>query len=308
MTADSRLCLVLGLLAGLGVGCRAERPPPEAASPVPGAPDTAAAEPAVGTADDAGPEPEAEVRHAASDAGPPAVSGAGDVGAADPGLPLLPDGPFVLPVEGFEPAVAVPPAESFQGVAPPIVILHGNFDRPEWQCGTWAAVGTAHGWLLCPRGSPRTDVDPTLDRWTWDGPEAAAREVSAAVRALRTAWPDRLRDEGAVLVGFSLGARYAPAVAAADVGIRFESLVLVEQGFAVTSADVQAAREAGVARVVYACGERTECPARAETASARWERAGVAVERLVMEGVGHAYPEKFDPLAERVFEALAALP
>ncbi|NMC69377.1 MAG: hypothetical protein GYA57_04825, partial [Myxococcales bacterium] len=77
------------------------------------------------------------------------------------------------------------------------------------------------------------------------------------------------------------------------------------QGFAATAADARAAREAGVERVVYVCGERTECPERAEAARGRWERAGVAVERLVMEGVGHAYPDDFDALAERVFAALA---
>jgi pimeloyl-ACP methyl ester carboxylesterase len=250
-----------------------------------------------------GPRPGPAVGPAWADASAVEDGGAdtgGDAAAAE-----LPEGPLALPVEGFGAAVVVPPAPSVPLPAPPIVILHGNFDRPEWECGKWAPVAAAHGWLLCPRGSPRTDVAAELDRWTWESAEAASREVGAASRALGEAWPGLVREDGALLVGFSLGARHAPAAAAA-AGSRFAALVLVEQGFAVTSAVVRAACDAGVARVVYVCGERTECSTRAGRASALWRRAGAEVEVLVMDGVGHAYPEEFDPLAERVFEALAA--
>ena len=313
---QSRVPAVLGLLgltASLGCGCRGDRPPPSPVAPavdppegVPGAPALRPGSPAgPGAAEPVAPGPSSAERGEPEVDRPDAASGAASV-SEGPAAP--PDGPFALPVDGFESAVVVPPAPSLPAPAPVIVILHGNFDRPEWQCATWSPVGTSHGWLLCPRGTPRTDVDAALERWTWDGPEAAARETAAALRALRTARSGLVAENHAVLVGFSLGARYAPAVAAADVGLRFASLVLVEQGFAVTSAEVQAAREAGVERVLYVCGERTECPTRAEAASVRWRRAGAAVDVLVMEGVGHAYPDEFDPLAERVFEALSAAP
>ncbi len=308
------LLAVLGLTASVGRGCRGDRPPPSPVAPsveppeeVPGAPDARPAAPA-----GRGPEEPVEAETSSADGGAPEAdrsdAGAGTEGVAERPPTALPDGPVALPVDGFEPAVVVPPAPSFPMPAPTIVILHGNFDRPEWQCATWSPVGTGHGWLLCPRGTPRTDVDAELDRWTWDGPEAAARETAAALRALQAAWPGRVGEDHAVLVGFSLGARYAPAVAAAEIGLRFASLVLVEQGFAVTSAEAQAAREAGVERVLYVCGERTECTGRAAAASVRWKRAGAAVDVLVMEGVGHAYPDEFDPLAERVFAALSAAP
>lgn len=308
------LLAVLGITASVGCGCRGDRPPPSPVAPsvepseeAPGAPEVRLAAP-VGRG--LGVPVAAETSSA--DGGAPAAdradAGAGTEGVAERPPAALPDGPVALPVDGFESAVVVPPAPSFPMPAPTIVILHGNFDRPEWQCATWSPVGMRHGWLLCPRGTPRTDVDAELDRWTWDGPEAAARETVAALRALQTAWPGRVGEDHAVLVGFSLGARYAPVVAAAEVGLRFASLVLVEQGFAVTSAEVQAAREAGVERVLYVCGERTECAGRAAAASVRWKRVGAAVDVLVMEGVGHAYPDEFDPLAERVFEALSASP
>jgi hypothetical protein len=298
--------------AAAGSGCRGDRPSPGPVTPT-GGPLEVATDAAGGATTDLGADgwfaPDGPL---ASDVPPTPDATPPD----QPEPPAWPDGPFALPVDGFEPAVAVPAVQSFPPASPLIVILHGNFDRPEWQCATWRSVGSRNGWLLCPRGTPRTDVDPALDRWTWADPAAAGRETAAAVAALRGAVDGaaagdadqafRVDDDHAVLVGFSLGARYAPAVAAAETGVRFVALVLVEQGFAVTTAEAQAAAAAGVARVIYACGERTECGTRAEAARGRWKRAGVAVEILVMEGVGHAYPDDFDPLAERVFELLAA--
>jgi predicted esterase len=319
---STALCL---LAAGPGAGCRGERPPPEAVTPAAGpghdpgvareaAPPDPIERPPDADAPPADAEPTGVVHVEPPSDGEPGASGAAD--DADGPVPIEPaGGPFALRVDGYEPAAAVPPSPACPTPAPLIVILHGNFDRPEWQCATWGSVGSQHGRLLCPRGSRRTDVDASLDRWTWDGPEAAARETAAAVRALRAAadgtmpagaaGPAGVREDGAILVGFSLGARYAPAVAATDTGVRFGSLVLVEQGFAVTTEEVRAAVAAGVERVVYVCGERTECRMRSEAASARWRRAGAAVELLVMEGVGHEYPGDFDPLAERVFGLLA---
>jgi dienelactone hydrolase len=208
-----------------------------------------------------------------------------------------------LAVEGFHPAAFVAPRKVVALPAPLVVVLHGNFDRPEWECDIWREVASDHGWLLCPRGYPRTDVDPALDRWTYQGRSKLEQEIGRGVEALQRRFPDAVRAEGSVLVGFSLGAHMAIHVAG-DKILPFSQMVLGEGGFGMSQPIAQRAARQGIERVVYLCGEKTYCPQGARRANVFWKRARVDAHVVVMPGVGHGYATDFDPFARQVFDQL----
>jgi dienelactone hydrolase len=143
---------------------------------------------------------------------------------------------------------------------PVVVALHGNYDRPEWQCEVWSRIAGAGVFVLCPRGVPRTDAPRGADRWTWDGLQKTTAELDAALSALRTRFADRVDASRSVLVGFSLGATMA-----ARIGTRFPErfarLVLVEGGEAVWTLPVaRSYAKGGGARVLAACGQAACAP------------------------------------------------
>jgi len=235
---------------------------------------------------------------------PPPANDAGEAApdATEASVPAA--APFDLAIDGFEPAVVVPP----DGSSPPpwrlVVVLHGNFDRPEWECETWRAVGGRKGWLLCPRGIPREDAEPDLDRWTYRTAHDVAKETAAAVEALRDARPGEVREDGAVLVGFSLGAHMAWRVVASRAAPVFELVVFGEGGYFVEADSARQAVDRGVRKVLFLCGELTRCVDSVEQAERRWRSGGAEVERIVMPGTAHEYAADFDPIAQRIFQWL----
>jgi len=135
-------------------------------------------------------------------------------------------GGLPLPVPGFRPAVVVPPRSS-TGRRPVVVALHGNFDRPEWNCDLLPTLAEGRAWLLCIRGIPRRDTPPSWNRWTYLGRKRVMAEIDAALAALRARYPGRVDDGPLLLAGFSLGAIYSARFAVARPK-RFPLLYLVE--------------------------------------------------------------------------------
>jgi len=240
-----------------------------------------------------------------TDGGASPQSGDSTTPAPEP-VAEVPTEPFELVVDGYASAVVVPP----QSATPPpwrlIVVLHGNFDRPEWECDTWSRVARARGWLLCTRGVPRDDADPALERWTYRTAREVGKEAAAAAAALRAVHPGLVADEGAILIGFSLGAHMAWKVAAAGYAPIFEHLVFGEGGWFVTEDVAQRAVDRGVRRVLFLCGDQTRCVDSLPQPERIWSRAGADVERIVMPDTGHAYAVDFQPFAEEIFALLLA--
>jgi hypothetical protein len=110
-----------------------------------------------------------------------------------------------------------------------VVVLHGNYDRPEWQCETWKSVAGFYGWVLCPRGKPTPWAPKSEDRWLYRGREATQKEVAAGLGALEARYAGRVTREGMVLVGFSLGAIYAPGMVTENPNM-YAYLFLIEGG------------------------------------------------------------------------------
>jgi pimeloyl-ACP methyl ester carboxylesterase len=204
-----------------------------------------------------------------------------------------------LPVPGHRPAVLVAPRGAGPPPWPVVLILHGNFDRPEWECTWWQKSARPHGWLLCPRGVPRPGASRRLDRWTYPGSAALVREVHAALDHLAQRFPGRIREDRALLIGFSLGAILSGRVLQ-RCRLRVRGAVLVEGGAGIDIARMRIAEKRGLQRVAYLCGERSGCRHRVPRARRRWRRAGVQTRLWIMPDVGHGYSDDFEPLGRKV--------
>jgi hypothetical protein len=172
------------------------------------------------------------------------------------------------------------------------VVLHGNFDRPEWECATWKEAAGFYGWVLCPRGVRTPNATLKEDRWTYRGPAAIQKEIDSALNSLAVLYPERVSRKGTVLAGFSLGAIYAPKLAVGNPG-RYPYLFLVEGGVEKLDDNlIKSLKRAGVKGIGMAM-----------SAPGRWARARSTVNKILeyglkaafvdMKGAGHGYRDDF---------------
>ncbi|MGZ3420639.1 MAG: hypothetical protein ACXVEE_22375, partial [Polyangiales bacterium] len=120
---------------------------------------------------------------------------------------LVSDEPIVpLRVEGHGDAIVSLPIGTKEK-RPIVIAVHGNYDRPEWQCGTWRSILHDRAFVLCPRGIQRPDSPSPIDiRFTFANGVEMAKELDAAIAALRARWPEFVADGPRLYTGFSLGA------------------------------------------------------------------------------------------------------
>jgi len=183
---------------------------------------------------------------------------------------------------------------------PVVLALHGNYDRPEWQCGVWREVTKGYPFIVCPRGVPRRDAPPSQDRWTYGKPADVRREVDAALSALRVRFGDYVAPGPIVYAGFSLGAILGVGIVAGDAD-RFPRAVLIEGGLSAWSqARAKAYADAGGKRVLFACGQRS-CKAESKGPEKLLGRLGVETRSVYGGEVGHTYD---GPVADEVARAL----
>ncbi len=201
---------------------------------------------------------------------------------------LTAEGPFVaLPVEGFRDAVVSVPLGATEP-RPVVVALHGNYDRPEWQCDVWRDITRAFPFVLCPRGVPRSDAPASEDRWTYSTLGVTEKELMASLEALQARFPEFVAKGPVVFTGFSLGAIFGRHIVQKHAE-QFPRAVLVEGGYQGWSRALGARfLEAGGDRVLFGCGQ-SACK-HASQSAARALKLG-AVEARVADGgqVGHTY-------------------
>lgn len=178
--------------------------------------------------------------------------------AAATGLaPLTGKEPFVtLPVAGFGDAVVSLPLGATEPRAIALA-LHGNFDRPEWQCQVWRGITQGGVFVLCPRGVARTDVPRELDRWEWGSLAKTRAEVLAALGALRARYPEHAAPGPIVFTGFSLGAILGARLLE-DRELDIGAAVLVEGGYKGWTTAKAEKLKPTLRRVLFACGQ-TDC-------------------------------------------------
>jgi predicted esterase len=206
----------------------------------------------------------------------------------EPEVRRLVSAPVVaLEVPGFRPATLVVPSGA-TSKRPVVVALHGNFDRPEWQCGVWQAVTDDGAFVLCPRGIPRRDAPAALDRWEYASAKAMRTELEAGLLALRARFPDFVDDGPIVFIGFSLGAIYGASLVHAEPA-RFSRVVFIEGGVSTwTPASAKKFSQAGGQRLIMACGQ-PDCLSRVKRLAPSLERAGLATRVGGSAKAGHTY-------------------
>jgi pimeloyl-ACP methyl ester carboxylesterase len=183
---------------------------------------------------------------------------------------------------------------------PVVLALHGNYDRPEWQCAVWREVTKGYPFILCPRGVPRRDASPSEDRWTYGKATDVRREIDAALGALRVRFGDYVAPAPIVYAGFSLGAILGVGIVAEDAD-RFPRAVLIEGGHAGWSqARAKTFAGAGGKRILFACGQ-SSCKSEARAPEKLLGRFGVETRSVFGGEVGHTYD---GPVAAEIARAL----
>jgi dienelactone hydrolase len=231
----------------------------------------------------------------------PLSSSSGEFQVPSPLPPLDVTTDFVtLPVSGFRDAVVAVPTTKNRSKSV-VVALHGNFDRPEWQCETWRRVTQGSFWIVCPRGIPRRDAPRALDRWEWGSLANTKAEILASLSALRARFPEHVdRRKSLVLIGFSLGAILGIRfIADQDLAIR--SAVFIEGGYqGWTKASAAAAANEGFGGVLFACGQ-TECRNAVRHSGPLLEKAGLRSALVEDLKAGHDYGGVLAELIQKQF-------
>lgn len=274
-------------LVGCVVACRGPQPSPSGAASTAPARSLSAAQPSLAT-----PAPSTSV-------------GENDpVPAAASKLPRLIEARnFVtLPVSGFRDAVVSVPSDGSEPRAL-VLALHGNFDRPEWQCEVWRRITRGEQWVLCPRGIPRRDVPKELDRWEWGSLASTKAELVAAIAALRERYAAHVAPGPVVFTGFSLGAILGARLLS-DPELDIGAAVLVEGGYQGWSLGKAKALTPRLRQALLACGQ-TECRnAYRYQLEPLFRRAGLRSGLVADVKAGHTYD---DPLAALVAAEWAPL-
>lgn len=236
-------------------------------------------------------------------------NGSEDSGRAVPvnsdSKPLYPqtERPERLKVPGFNDAMFVSPSERSSAPRPVVIVLHGNFDRPEWQCKMWQSVASWYGWILCPRGVRTPWATLAEDRWTYrGGAKKVSGEMMAALTALESRFPGAVTRDGAVLVGFSLGAILIPELIQLHPDW-FDTVFLIEGGLKQLDRYLLSMKQRGVERIGLAmstAGNRQK----ASEMRIKIKRKGLVSVYVDMRGAGHNYRQDFSSTGQKALRYL----
>ncbi len=156
-----------------------------------------------------------------------------------------------LPLEGYGDAVVAVPL----GARRPrrvVVALHGDADRPEWQCGSWRGIAGGDVFVLCPRGVRRMDVEGS-PRFTFGTFERTEQELRLALKALKQRYGKHVASGEVVLTGLGVGATHALRLAKQEPAF-FSRVVAIEGDTEQwTAATAAAFASRGGKRVLFAC-------------------------------------------------------
>ncbi|MBN2530024.1 MAG: hypothetical protein JXR76_26780 [Deltaproteobacteria bacterium] len=248
------------------------------------------------------PQPNAGIMDTVQRRSPPEVKKVPEIERPQPRFPVR-QTPESLTVPGFEPAAFVTPSEDTGQARPVIIVLHGNFDRPEWQCEMWQEVGSWHGWILCPRGVRTPFATLAEDRWTYKGgAPAISAEMIAALDALDARFPGAVLRRGLILVGFSLGAIRLPELIRLHPDT-FETVFLIEGGLKQLEAGLPMMKKNGVKRIGLAmstAGNRQNV----SVVQNKIKRYGLRSVYVDMKGAGHNYRSDFGRTGNRALHQL----
>jgi hypothetical protein len=232
----------------------------------------------------------------------PAATAAPDARMAT-ARPLTAESELVnLAVPGFRDAVVSVPLGAMTK-KPVVLALHGNFDRPEWQCEVWRSIVQDSAFVLCPRGVPRAGAPRSLDRWEYGSGKKTREELDAALSALGARFPEHVAEGPLVFTGFSLGAILGVRLVQGEAS-RYPRVVLTEGGQnGWTTATAKAFKAAGGQRVLFACGQGG-CVQNSRSLAKMLEKHGILARVADGGKAGHTYD---GPVARAIAEHWAWL-
>jgi hypothetical protein len=141
-----------------------------------------------------------------------------------------------LDVPGFGSAKLAVPSGATEP-RPIVIALHGIADRPEWACGAYRGIVGSRPFVLCPRGVQRADLGASAARYTFGNADDTARELRAALTALKSKYGAYVAPGSVILGGLELGADHAARIALQEPSF-FSRLVLVGVSEAAWSSSV----------------------------------------------------------------------
>lgn len=227
----------------------------------------------------------------------PAASSAPLPVVPPPALPRIeaPSGFVELEVPGFRKAVVSVPADTSQARRI-VVAMHGNFDRPEWQCEVWRRIIAAQEFVLCPRGIPRGDVPKAHDRWEYGSLAKTKAELLAALAALRARYPQHIAPGPIVFTGFSLGAILGARLIL-DPELQVGAAVFTEGGFEGWTAAKAKSAASSLSYFLLGCGQTACRNAYRYQLEPLFKKAGLSAAMVADVKGGHTYD---DPVAALV--------
>lgn len=214
-----------------------------------------------------------------------AADSIGERTVATPLEPLTAPAPLVaLEVPGFLDAIVAVPI-GITSPRPIVLALHGNFDRPEWQCDVMREITRGYAFVLCPRGIRRRDVSKSMDRWEYGNAKTLKKEIDAGLAALRVRFKAYVDDGPIVFTGFSLGAILGRAIVAGSQA-EYPRVLFTEGG--AQGWDWKRFKAGGGERVLFACAQ-AGCASGARSVAKQAARFEVDVRVTDAGNVGHAY-------------------
>lgn len=211
----------------------------------------------------------------------------------EPEAAPLPKGPVYLDDERGTPNVlAYPARRASASPRPPVVMLHGMCDEPEWECPHFASATTDHGFLVCPRANLRCDGGGSI----WSGDPRFAASIEASIARVAADYPDHVDASASrTLIGFSLGAIRAVELANTGDG-RWRSVIAIG---AKVYPRAERLRRAGVQRIVLAAGDHDMMKWHMVGEAKKLARAGFPVAFMSMGKVGHTFPKDLEARMKR---------
>lgn len=93
---------------------------------------------------------------------------------------------------------------------PIAVVLHGEPDKAEWQCGSFRGVVGGRVFIVCPQGVARPEL---AGRFGLGSVDDTSAELRAALKALKARYGGHVAPSPILLIGFGAGAAHAAELA-----------------------------------------------------------------------------------------------
>jgi predicted esterase len=189
--------------------------------------------------------------------------------------------PVWLEAPDAPPMLVYPPATATRSPAELLVLLHGMCGHPENECPWFAGTATRDRFVVC----PRADLACPGGGHIWSGSSRIRNELVESFRERVTcAFPERISDEDATLVGFSLGGFVALDVAEHADATRWPQVVLIGARVAPSPSRLATA---GVDGIVFASGDWDLSRASMQASARLLRRRGLRADYVGLGPIGH---------------------